>query len=260
MSAPLFPLPLMETFSLLQESLDQTIDRQSLEEASDAAHSVARADCARIRRELFGIVISRLDRDEALAFQAELKRRNFPTELVADKQLPVLHESFQIQRIEQRGEVLVLTDSLGRERTRPLTDLVFLSAGFINRIEFKTEWHQHLDFGGGVRGEGMPRLVTEREFKEETELQFRLDFFFWAEPNRLHATLGKETAVFHQGKPLRLKDRAGLNGMMAALAGMLPPERMNSVLRDPAAERIYPNLQSYEKEIRWHFHRLKPRA
>ena len=50
----------METFSLLQESLDQSIDRQSLEDASDAAPSVARADCGRLQRELFGILISRL--------------------------------------------------------------------------------------------------------------------------------------------------------------------------------------------------------
>lgn len=249
----------METFSLLQTSLDQTIDRASLEDASDAVRSVARADCARIQRELFGIVISNLERDEALAFQTALLKRNFPTELVADRDLPVLHESFQVQRIDHRGEVLVFTDSMGRERTRPLTDLVFLTGGFLNRIEFKTEWHQHLDFSGSEgRGGGMPRLTNEREFKEENELQFRLDFFFWAEPNRLHAVLGKETAIFHQGKPLRLKDRGGLIGMMSALAELLPPARVNSVLRAPASGRVYSNLQSYENEIRWHFHRLKP--
>jgi hypothetical protein len=26
----------------------------------------------------------------------------------------------------------------------------------------------------------MPKLVTEREFREENELRFRLDLFFWA--------------------------------------------------------------------------------
>jgi hypothetical protein len=46
----------METFSLLQTSLDQTIDRQSMEEASVAVRSVARADCAKLQRELFGIL------------------------------------------------------------------------------------------------------------------------------------------------------------------------------------------------------------
>lgn len=249
----------METFSLLQTSLDHMIDRQSLEEASVAARSVARADCARLQRELFGILVSRLERDEALAFQAALAKCGFPTEVVADRELPVLHESFQIQRIERRGEVLILTDSMGRERARQLTDLVFLAAGFFHRIEFKTEWRQHLDFGGGAQdGRGMPQFVTEREYREETELLFRLDFFFWSEPNRLHAMLGPETAIFHEGKPLRLKDRAGLEALMVAMAALLPPERLNSWLRDPKKGRVYPNLSCYEEEIRWHFHRLKP--
>lgn len=245
----------METFSLLQETLDQGIDRQSLEEASDAAPSVARADCARLQRELFGILISRLGRDEALAFQAALKLRKFPTELVADKQLPILHESFQIQRVEVRGEVLVLTDSMGRERTRPLSDLVFLAAGFFNRIEFKTELHDRLEFGTGYKG--MPQVVTDREIKEEAELNFRLDFFFWAEPNRLHASLRDETAIFHQGEVVRMKNRAAIDKLLAAMSALLPPERLNSVLRDPKTARVYPTFQCYESEIRWHFHRLK---
>lgn len=139
----------METYSLLQTSLDQTIDRRSLEDASVAVPSVARADCARLQRELFGMVVSGLAYQEALAFQAELARRNFPTEVVADCDLPVLHESFQIQRIGCRGEVLVLTDSMGRERPRPLTDLVFLAAGFIEGVEFKTEVRHHFDFNPG---------------------------------------------------------------------------------------------------------------
>jgi hypothetical protein len=255
----LFSSAIMETFSLLQTSLDQTIDRQSIEQASSVARSIVRADCARMQRELFGILVSRLERAEVLAFQIALARFGFPTEVVADSELPVLQESFQIQRIEQRGELLVLTDSMGRERARPLPDLVFLSAGFFNRIEFKTVWHQHLDFGRGVHhGKGMPQMVIDREFREETELHFRIDFFFQSEPHRLHAILGPETAIFHQGKPLRLKDRTGLEELMTAMASLLPPDRLNSWLYEPNNGRVYPNLQCYEEEIRWHFHQLKP--
>jgi hypothetical protein len=251
----------VQTFSLLQTSLDQLIDRRSLEDASQAVLSVARADCARLQRELFGIVISGLPHEEAMAFQAELARRDFSTEVVADRNLPVLHESFQIQRIESRCEVLVLTDSMGREQVRPLPDLVFLAGGFLNRIEFKTEWHQHLDFSGSEgRGGGMPRLINEREFKEETELQFRIDFFFWSAPHRLNATLGRETAIFHQGRPLRLKNDDALRELLVTMASLLPADRLNSCLREPQSIRIYPNLQCYEEEIRWHFRRLMPRG
>ena len=248
----------MNTFSLLLVSLDQTIDRDTLEDASATVPSVARADCARLHRELCGILVSQLPKDDALAFQAALKQRNFPTESIADDDLPALHGSLQIQRIELRGEVLILTDSMGLERIKPLTDLVFLAAGFLNRLKFKTEWHQHMDFGPG--GKGMPKMVTEREFTEETELEFRLDFFFWSAPNRLHVNLGKETAIFHQGKPLRMRDATGLRELTSAMAQLLPPERLNAYLRNPYSRPIYPNLPSYEKEIRWHFHRLKPKT
>lgn len=248
----------METYSLLQESLDQTIGLTALEEASDAVRSVARADCIRLLREKSGIFMSNMDRDEALAFQAALKAHHFSTSVVADRDLPVLHESFQIQRIDLKDEVLVLTDSMGRVRTRPLTDLVFLASGYINRIMCKTEWHQHLDFSRAEgRGGGMPRLVNEREYREENELEFRLDFFFWAEPNRLHAALASETAIFFQGRPVRLKTVDALNGLLSSMGNLLPPERLNSGLRVPESCGVYPGFQSYEKEIRWHFHRLK---
>lgn len=248
----------METFSLLQHSLDQGIDRLSLEDASDAAPSVARADCARLHRELHGILISGLPRNEALAFQAALKAKGFPTDLVPDGRLPVLHESFQIQRISRREEILDLADSMGRSRIRPLADLVFLAAGYVKRIEFKTTWNQHLDFGGG-RGDhrgGMPKYVSEREFSEETELEFRIDFFFCSSPHRVHAALGKENVIFHQDTPLRLKHDSAIRTLLASLSPLLPAERMNSCLRDLSLTKIYPNLPSYEKEIRWHFHRI----
>lgn len=248
----------METFSLLFKSLDQTITRESLEVASDAAASVARADCPRLLRENSGILVSRLPRDEAHALQAALAGRGYETEVVSDASLPVLHETYQVQRVEIREEALVLTDSMGRERLRPLTDLVFLAAGFLNRIEFKTEVHQRLDFRGHEgRGAGMPKLVTEREFKEETELVFRMDFFFWSEPNRFHLVLTNETSIFHQGAPIRMKLRGAIERMMSDFAKLLPPERLNRPLRDPLQPRVYPSLASYENEIRWHFHRLK---
>lgn len=245
----------METFSLLFKSLDQTITRESLEEASDAAASVARADCPRLLRENSGILVSRLPRDEAYAFQASLAGRGFETEVVADAALPILHETYQIQRVETRDEVLVLTDSMGRERVRPLTDLVFLAAGFLNRVEFKTEVHERLEYGTGYKG--MPQVVTHRELKEETEQIFRMDFFFWSEPNRFHLHLTNETSIFHQGTPIRMKLRGVIERMMSDLAMLLPPERLNRPMREPTRSRVYPNLTSYENEVRWHFHRLK---
>jgi hypothetical protein len=243
----------METYSLLQLDLDQTIERAALEDATDAVRSIARMDCPRILRERSGILVSGLEREDALAFQGALNRHHFPTTVVNDTHLPLLHESFQIQRIEHRDEVLVFTDSMGRERTKYLSDLVFMAAGFMGRVEFKSETHVKLN--PRTDGEG-PMFITERETHEETATEFRLDFFFTESPHRLNALLCSETAIFHQGQPVRMRNQAAMDGLLAAMARLLPEERLNSVLCDPASARIYPNCHCYEKEIRWHFHRL----
>ncbi len=249
----------MSTYSLLQVSLDQTIDRSSLEDGSVVARSVARGDCARLHRELFGILISGLAKEEAMAFQAELKRRNFPTEVVADRDLPQLHEPFTVQRFEVKGEVLLFTDAMGRSQARPLTDLVFLAGGFLRHLEFKSDWELRVSPSTSIRG-GAPSLEIEKHSWEEQELEFRLDFFFWATPNRLRLALTGNTAIFYQGQPLRLRNTDGLLRLMADLLALLPRERVNAGLKRHDSAPYYPSVHCYEEEIRWHFHRLKPPA
>ena len=245
----------METFSLVQDSLEQTLTLEALEAASDAVRSITRMDAAKLWDEKSGIFMTGMERGEAVEFQAALKAVGFATTLVADHELPQLHESFQVQRIDLKEEVLVLTDSLGRVRARPLTDLVFLSAGWIRRIACKTEWLQYFGFSDDARRR--PMLRSERKFHEEPEIHFRMDFFFWSEPNRLHLQLTDENAAFFQGEVVRLKKVDALHALLAAMAGLLPPQRLNSVLRKPSEEKVYPSLMSYEKEIRWHFRQLK---
>ena len=244
----------MSTFALLQLSLDQRIERHAFEDASAAVASVARADCATLHRDLYGIVVSNLTEEEAMAFQAELAQRRYPTAIVADSDLPVLHDGYQIQHIECLDGNLLLTDSMGHQRVRPVVDLRFLAAGFIQRLHFRTEWDQHLD--SGLDSNGAARLVTERELHEQTELEFRLDFFFNTAPERQYATLCKKSMIYYQSGPLLLRDTTGLIQLSSAVADLLPPERMNTFLRNPQAHPHYPGLHSYEEEIRWYFHRL----
>lgn len=248
---PLISPTIMSTYSLLQVSLDQTIDRESLEEASVVVPSVARADCAHLQRDLFGIVVSNLPLEEAKAFQAELKRRGFPTDVVADDELPVLHEPFTIQRIETGEKALVFTDSMGREQTRTLDDLVFVAGGFLTQSKMKSVLV--MERGPQVRH---PQLEQRHCFNDVPE--FRLDFFFCSAPNRLRASVSAESMMFFQGRPLRLRDTALLLGAMMDLQELLPPERVGAGLRRSDTKTFYPSLRSYEEEIRWHFHRLTP--
>ncbi|MEO5916613.1 MAG: hypothetical protein ABIS50_20425 [Luteolibacter sp.] len=249
----------MSTFSLLQVSLDQTIDRESLEEASDAAPSVARADCAGMQRDLFGIVVSGLSFEEATAFQAALKLQGFATDVVADSEIPVLHEAFTIQRIDLAKDALIFTDTIGREQSRPLEELVFIAGGFLTQRKSKTEWKmgvRHISSSNG----SLDIPTPERQHKEENVPEFRLDFFFSSSPNRLRASVSADSMMFFRGRPLRLRDTALLLGAMMDLQEILPPDRVGAGLKRSDTKNAYPSLRSYEEEIRWHFHRLKSRA
>ena len=247
----------MATYSLLQVSLDQTIDRATLEEASDVVKSVARADCAHMQRDLFGIVVSNLPLDEAQAFQAELKRRGFPTDVVADDELPALHEPFTIQRIDINKDSLVFTDTMGKAKTRAIPDLVFVAGGFLTRSKMKSVLVMESD---SARGPQARQPVLEQQHRFEDVPEFRLDFFFWSAPNRLRASVSSESVMFFRGRPMRLRDTVLLRGAMMDLQELLPPERVGAGLKRSDTKNFYPSLHSYEEEIRWHFHRLKPPA
>lgn len=250
---------IMSTYSLLQVSLDQTFDRESLEEASVVVPSVARADCAHLQRDLFGIVVSNLPLEEAKAFQAELKRHGLPTDVVADDELPVLHEAFTIQRIETGAEALVFTDTMGRQQTRTLDDLVFVAGGFLTQSKLKPV--MVMESGSPARLHSFQDPAhLERRHRVQDSPEFRLDFFFCSAPNRLRASVSAESMMFFQGRPLRLGDTALLLGAMMDLQELLPPERVGAGLRRSDTKTFYPSLRSYEEEIRWHFHRLTPRG
>jgi hypothetical protein len=248
----------MATFSLLQKSLASRISREALEEASTGVRSVARADCAAISRDLFGIVVSGLPHDEAIAFQAALARHDFATSVVADAELPMLHEAFTIQRIAISETELTFTDTMGRESARPLTELVFVAGGFLTREKVVSKVMLKARDAWEKDSINIPRLETLRTSEDVPE--FRLDFFFASAPHRLRATVSSETMMFFHGRPLRLRDTALLLGAMMDLRELLPPDRIAEGLKQPDTQGYYPTLRSYEEEIRWHFHGFKSAA
>lgn len=245
----------MSTFSLLQISLDQTIDLESLEEASVTVSSVARADCPAIQRDLFGIVISGLPLEEATTFQGALRSRGFETKIVADHEITVLHEAFTIQRINFKEDTLIFTDTMGREHSRLREELIFVAGGFLTQRKTRTEWKM------GTQHVSRPNIpMPEKERKEEAVPEFRLDFFFSSPPFRLRASVSAESMMFFHDRPLRLRDTALLFGAMMDLRELLPAERVGSGLKRTDTKNAYPSLRSYEEEIRWHFHQLKSRS
>lgn len=245
-------------FSILQTSLDQEIPLAALEAAADASESIVRADVLALHRDLFGIIVSALPFAEAQAIHAALKGHGVPTAIVADDDLPVLHEPFTIQRIHFGKDELLFTDMMGREQFRPIADLVFVAGGFLIETKSKSKFAPApglLD-ARTSSGEWQPPTST-REYSVEEMRTFRLDFFFTTDaPNRLRASVSTESMMFFRDRPVRLRDTALLLGAMMDLQDLLPPERLGSGLLRADTDTVYPSKRSYEEEIRWHFHRL----
>jgi hypothetical protein len=244
------------TYSVLQSSLDQAIPLAALEEAADVAASIVRTDMLALHRDLFGIIISSLPPAEAHAVQATLMRHGFPTEIVADDDLPLLHEPFTIQRIDLRKDELLFTDMMGCEHCRPLTDLVFAAGGFLDETKLKTKLAQPPRWFETRSSSGELANRSQRQHSLDEVRTFRLDFFFHTAPNRLRAAVSADSTIFFQGRPVRLRDTALLLGAMMDLRQLLPRERLNLGLLLTETNLVYPSRKSYEEEIRWHFHQL----
>jgi hypothetical protein len=225
------------TYALLQQSLDQTISRAEMEEASVAVPSVARADCAVLQRELFGIVVRGLERADALAFQAALRMRGFPTEVVADDELPELAEPLRGLGLRTEPDALVNTDLYRRDQRFVREESVFLAGGLVGPQDRSSRW--------------------------EGAEEFRLELFIAHEPWRIQWLLGADSVWRVNGRAYQLRDRWQLGELLRELRDFLPAERVNRAIRDAGiAEPVtYPSARAFEEEIVWHFfHLTRPGA
>jgi hypothetical protein len=244
------------TYSLLLHSLDPKPTRQELEEISVKVPSVARADCAYMLNDWFGIAASGLPLEDAQAFQAGLRGKGIASDVVADLDIPSLHHDFRCQRIDLHGSSVTLTTAMNRRQDRDKGELVFAAAGFVDRE--KTGSTTVTDKELRWTADFVPHTtnVTRSAMKFEERRYFRIDLFFSTDPHRVSLEIDKETVCFYGERPIRLKNATELLVLMVDLQSLLPPERLNGTLRDLALDRIYPTMHAYEEEIRWAFYRL----
>ncbi len=243
------------TYALLQLSLDQTISRQELEEASLAAPSVARADCALLQRELFGVVVDKLPYEEAEALQAALRARNFPTELVEQSALPVLPPPKRETALRLADAGLVLVDLYGHETLYPKEQFVFGAAGYVLRLRQRVAGqHEEVVY----RGRYGTRTRTVTDYRLQDVPEFRLEMFFSAEPYRLQWVLDPDNTIHVHARPVSFRAQDRLDELIRQLAALFPAERLNLGIRKLSAGEyfVYPSVRAFEEEIVWSFYRL----
>jgi hypothetical protein len=243
------------SFSLLLRDLDHPPSRQMLEEISSTVPSVAKADCAGLLDHWHGVVISNLELNDAQIFQAALRGAGIETDIVLDRDIPALHSDYRCQRISVTDQLIMLTDAMGRSRNKPRHELVFASAGLIERQTLATKFRVEVETR--YSSHGNYSVPVEKRFKQAVDKTFfRIDLFFTHEPNRISIEIDSESVFFYGDLPMRLKDTLNLKIVMTDLSCLLPPGRMNTSLRERTMDRTYSSMNAYEEEIRWAFYRL----
>lgn len=244
-------------YALLQRSLDQTIDRESLEDAAAASRSIPRPDCARLQKELSGIVVDNLDHDHALALQGELNRRNFLTDVVDQAQLAALNEPASGRDFQVSPQALIVADVYGTQVEYPWEKFVFAAAGYVLRIADRPIGKHLEPTMPGLRSTHNAVTVVV-DYKLQNVPQFRFDWFFDTEPYRLQWVWDRDSIVRVNQEPIRLQEHEKFVCLLQQLTGFLPADRLNGGIRklSDGGYFVYPSVHAFEEEIIWSFYQL----
>ena len=244
-------------YAVLQTSLEQAIDRESLEEAMMATEGLVKADCSRLLRGLFGVVAGDLSETDALALQSALQARNVATEVVDESVLPVLTEAKRGHALRLLESGVVFTDLYGQETSYPSEQIVFAAGGGLLHLKDVQEQKLETIYTPTTKGTAMTQgIVTSHHLENLPE--FRLELFVPAESPRFQWVLTKDWVLTVNDKHLRLRDRDQLVSFLAALGNMLSPEQFNLGIKKAMSgeEFVYPSIHAFEQEIVWSLYQL----
>ncbi len=243
------------SFSLILNNIEHPPTRQLLEEISLKVPGIAKADCAGFLEHWCGIVASNLELQSAQAFQAALRTAGYETDIVLDRDIPALHSDYRCQRIGLSEYVILLTDAMGRSWDKPRQELVFAAAGITAKPKLIRNYEFDIETRHGAHG--CSRVPVNKCVSHYADMTFfRVDLFFTNEPNRISLEIDHGSVLFYADRPIRLKDTLNLKILMTDLYALLPPDRMNTSLRERSVDHSYSNMNAYEEEIRWAFYRL----
>jgi len=244
-------------FTLLQRSLDHTISREVLEDASLAAPQITRADGVFIQRALFGIVVRDLDAANANAFQSALRSRGVETDIVRNSELMKL-PPFRVARgLRIEPDAIVETDVYGRDHPYPRVMWALAAAGCIRGWTTRDERVLKSYVVRDMRGRSHVETETSVRTRGLEAETFRVELFIACEPYRIAWILEKDRPITLNGETVRLEDKEALDAFLMALREQMPSHLVTRGIRLAGTDEapVYPNLFAFEEEITWQIYR-----
>ncbi len=251
---PFLHHPFPMSYAVVQKSLNQTIDRRTLEEISTVAPSVARGDCARLARELYGVVVQNIGQDEAVVFARLLTSSGFPAEAVPQHELPLLPEPSRKRGLNWDGARLSVIDGMGREQGFPLEEVRFAAGGFVFRQQYQAtwsyEWVARPSLHGGFRMQKVSVKDLDNLVKETV---FRFELHLGCEPYRLLFPVDADSMLRVRGTMIRFRQKEELVKLLRDWGNLLGRNCCNLGILAAMEEApmIYPTAGAFEEELVW---------
>ncbi len=224
-----------------------------------ATEGLKRPDCARLLRELFGIIAGNLSQTDALALQAALKARNITTEAVDETVLPVLPLPRRVRSLKLVEDGITLVDIYDRETSYEWQHIVFAAGGgllHLKSVQDQALKEVYVPGGRGGASDVRTVIVTGHHFENVPE--FRLELFVPTESPRVQWVLTKDWVLTVNDAHLRLRDGDQLASLLGALGNALAPEHVNLGIKKAMASEPfrYPSVHAFEEEIVWSLYQM----
>jgi hypothetical protein len=229
----------------------------------------APADAARVANESFGLIIDKLEENQAKALQQALRGQGVESEIIVDADLFNMPPVKTTKRFDCLAEHLVVYDSLGRPKSIAWDDVLVVAAGLVSLYETNvsdsTKWETPKGgkaafvLTGGmssiVPGLGvLPVPQTTRTVQGHDVPRYVLDVLVRGEPPRYRAE-GQELSYAYLGN----RRTGEVPGNFAALLRDLMTHAKNAAFNqgfvalrsDFTSAFTYPSRKSFEREMVW---------
>jgi hypothetical protein len=214
-----------------------------------------------------GMLVRKLNLDQAIALQTNLKAVGSHTEVVPEMALPVLAESRIIRSLEYSAETLTLRDVMQRSTTIAKQDFKLLAAGSVRTASFsrrRIETHEVRAHTLHIPIHAVPLMIPI--VQHETRVQYVAreseEWVLRAEIMLVNQRFVIEGANFDYGclSPATTQDIAtNFCLLIQELAGKFSPSLISrgvrSILADPPDFAYYPNKDAFHNELIWLFWR-----
>jgi len=155
-------------YCLVQTELTKPPE-EAIRRAFESVEELTDLDAGFACRDAYGILVERLDYEQARTLQRALAGQGIATELLDEADLPELPAAVKFRRAEVGDGGLVILDALNRPRLKPWPSVEIVAAGCVRMIErqrIQTQRTKLTGVGMSGRFAVVPVVVTDVHHKE----------------------------------------------------------------------------------------------